>query len=36
MYVDGLLAENHGSVHARDPVLGERNGTASIAYTEQR
>src|SRR5580765_7560322 len=36
MYVDGLLAENHGkNVTGFDPLLSERTGTADLDYTEQ-
>jgi hypothetical protein len=36
MYVDGLLAENHGDqVTAFDPELAELAGTADTGYTEQ-
>lgn len=35
MYVDGLLAENHGKGDTFDPVLAEANGSGTIAYTDQ-
>jgi len=36
MYVDGLLAENHGKVPLEfDPVLAEQRGTLSVPYHEQ-
>jgi hypothetical protein len=36
MYVDGLLAENHGRPPAGfDPLLSERTGTADTPYDEQ-
>jgi len=35
MYVDGLLAENHGADPRFDPVLGEMMGTQPISYNEQ-
>lgn len=36
LYVDGLLAENHGKAPlAFDPVLEEERGTAPLPYTEQ-
>jgi hypothetical protein len=37
MYVDGLLAENHGdpSTPRWDPILGETTGAAQIDYTKQ-
>src|SRR5215813_6390110 len=35
MYVDGLLAENHGATIGFDPVLAEPNGTDPIDYTKQ-
>ena len=36
MYVDGLLAENHGLPKTDlEPILAEPNGTTAIAYTQQ-
>jgi hypothetical protein len=36
MYVDGLLAENHGKTRTGfDALLSERTGTADTPYTEQ-
>ncbi|GIH06855.1 hypothetical protein Rhe02_49220 [Rhizocola hellebori] len=37
LYVDGLLAENHGLLTKTDlePILAEPNGNAAIAYTQQ-
>jgi hypothetical protein len=35
MYVDGLLAENHGATPVFDPVLAEPNGTGVVDYLEQ-
>ncbi|MEP6811425.1 MAG: DUF6519 domain-containing protein [Actinomycetota bacterium] len=36
MYVDGLLAENHGiTATGFDPLLSERTGTADTPYTQQ-
>ena len=36
MYVDGLLAENHGAdFDGFDPLLSERAGTADLDYEEQ-
>src|SRR5215218_10066223 len=37
MYVDGLLAENHGlpTKIELEPILAEPNGAAAIAYTQQ-
>lgn len=35
MYVDGLLAENHGSTITFDPTLAEPNGADPIEYGEQ-
>ncbi len=36
MYVDGLLAENHGAdPQAFDPLLAEQSGTTSTPYEEQ-
>jgi hypothetical protein len=36
MYVDGLLAENHGRARTGfDPLLVERTGTADLLYEEQ-
>jgi len=36
MYVDGLLAENHGTGPIEyDPILGEIRGTLSIPYDQQ-
>ena len=36
MYVDGLLAENHGTeLDGFDPLLSERTGTADTPYAEQ-
>jgi uncharacterized Zn-binding protein involved in type VI secretion len=36
MYVDGLLAENHGiTPMGFDPLLSERTGTADTPYTQQ-
>jgi len=36
MYVDGLLAENHGDpADGFDPLLSERTGTADTPYDEQ-
>jgi len=36
MYVDGLLAENHGvTTTGFDPLLDERTGTADMPYEEQ-
>jgi hypothetical protein len=36
MYVDGLLAENHGGGNAEfDPVLGETRGKTAVGYDEQ-
>ena len=36
MYVDGLLAENHGiEPEGFDPLLGERTGSADTPYDEQ-
>ncbi len=36
MYVDGLLAENHGGPpYGFDPLLSERTGTADTPYDEQ-
>ena len=35
MYVDGLLAENHGVNPDLDPILGERNGGGVIPYIDQ-
>lgn len=36
MYVDGLLAENHGlAPPAFDPLLAESTGTADLAYGQQ-
>jgi hypothetical protein len=36
MYVDGLLAENHGGEQLRfDPVLAETTGTGSVDYLAQ-
>src|SRR5207248_10365658 len=36
MYVDGLLAENHGKTPTGfDPLLCERTGTADLLYEEQ-
>lgn len=36
MYVDGLLAENHGSdPQAFDPLLAEQDGTAATPYEQQ-
>src|SRR3954468_3509120 len=36
MYVDGLLAENHGRpANGFDPLLGERTGTADTPYDNQ-
>lgn len=36
MYVDGLLAENHGTGTSFDPVLAEVNGTGAIDYQTQQ
>ena len=36
MYVDGLLAENHGTGTSFDPVLSEVNGTGAIDYRTQQ
>jgi hypothetical protein len=36
IYVDGLLAENHGKEPLEfDPVLGEQRGTLAVPYNEQ-
>ncbi len=35
MYVDGLLAENHGTAMGFDPVLAELNGTGPVEYAKQ-
>lgn len=36
MYVDGLLAENHGKAPLEfDPVLAEQRGTLAVPYDEQ-
>jgi hypothetical protein len=36
IYVDGLLAENHGGAPLEfDPVLAEQRGTLAIAYNDQ-
>src|SRR5262249_35327004 len=36
MYVDGLVAENHGDPQdGFDPLLAERTGTADLAYEQQ-
>ncbi len=36
IYVDGLLAENHGKSPLEfDPVLGEQRGTLAVPYDEQ-
>ena len=36
MYVDGLLAENHGvELDGFDPLLAERTGTADLSYLNQ-
>ena len=36
MYVDGLLAENHGvELDGFDPLLAERTGTADLSYLSQ-
>jgi hypothetical protein len=36
IYVDGLLAENHGKAPLEfDPVLAERRGTLAVPYNEQ-
>jgi len=36
IYVDGLLAENHGKAPLEfDPVLGEQRGTLAVPYNEQ-
>jgi uncharacterized protein DUF6519 len=36
MYVDGLLAENHGKTPTGfDPILSERTGTADLRYEDQ-
>src|SRR3954447_15901711 len=36
MYVDGLLAENHGKIPLEfDPVLAEERGSAPLPYAEQ-
>src|SRR4029079_5974660 len=36
MYVDGLLAENHGKTPTGfDPLLSERTGTADLRYEDQ-
>jgi Family of unknown function (DUF6519) len=35
MYVDGLLAENHGTTVGFDPVLAEPNGTDAVDYAKQ-
>ncbi|MDF5753132.1 DUF6519 domain-containing protein [Spongiactinospora sp. TRM90649] len=35
MYVDGLVAENHGDTVAFDPVLAEPNGTDEVEYGKQ-
>jgi hypothetical protein len=35
MYVDGILAENHGTAPAFDPILAEPNGTGVLAYDKQ-
>lgn len=36
MYVDGLLAENHGGgTQEFDPVLAELRGTTALAYSQQ-
>ncbi len=36
IYVDGLLAENHGKAPLEfDPVLAEERGTAALPYNEQ-
>ena len=36
IYVDGLLAENHGAVPLEfDPILAEQRGTQPISYDEQ-
>src|SRR5262245_22440041 len=37
MYVDGLLAENHGDTPVVfDPVLAELNGTGALAFEKQK
>jgi len=35
MYVDGLLAENHGGGTEFDPVLAELRGITALAYNQQ-
>ena len=36
IYVDGLLAENHGKAPLEfDPVLAEQRGTLAVPYNEQ-
>ncbi|TDB87416.1 right-handed parallel beta-helix repeat-containing protein [Actinomadura sp. KC216] len=35
MYVDGLVAENHGDAPVFDPVLAEPNGTGGTEYGSQ-
>ena len=36
IYVDGLLAENHGKIPLEfDPVLAEQRGTLAVPYNEQ-